>query len=73
MAIEDAPDTDSIPAALLQTMPSIPRIPKPAPLPPVPPAPVIAATGPDEERDFVSEHLIEADVFTKYGLIDKIL
>ncbi len=71
IAIEDVPDTDSIPAALLQTMPSIQKIPKPVPLPPVPPAPVTAAAGPDEERDFVSEHLIEADVFTKYGLIDK--
>ncbi len=71
IAIEDAPNTDSIPAALLQTMPSIQRIPKPVPLPPVPPAPVTAPIGPDEERDFVSEHLIEADVFTKYGLIDK--
>ncbi len=58
-----------IPPALLQTVPSIQRIHKP--LPPVPPSPVSAAEGPDEERDFVSEHLIEADVFTKYGLIDK--
>ena len=69
--IEDEPNTDSIPAALLQTIPSIKKIPKPAPLPPVPPSPVTVAAGPDEERDFVSEHLIEADVFTKYGLIDK--
>lgn len=69
--IEDEPNTESIPAALLQTMPSIPRIPKPAALPPVPPAPVTVAASPDEERDFVSEHLIEADVFVKYGLIDK--
>ena len=44
--------------------------PKPS-LPPVPPAPVAVAESPEEERDFVSEHLIEADVFTKYGLIDK--
>ncbi|MCI0615755.1 hypothetical protein L0244_22450, partial [bacterium] len=69
--IEDEPNTESIPVALLQTMPSIQRIPKPTALPPVPPAPVTIAAGPDEERDFVSEHLIEADVFTKYGLIDK--
>ncbi|PWT88287.1 MAG: hypothetical protein C5B54_10875, partial [Acidobacteria bacterium] len=27
----------------------------------------------DEEKEFVSEHLIEAEVFTKYGLIDKAL
>jgi len=73
--LEDQPNTDSIPAALLQTIPSIKRIPKPsakpAALPPVPPSPVTVPEGPDEERDFVSEHLIEADVFTKYGLIDK--
>jgi tetratricopeptide (TPR) repeat protein len=31
-----------------------------------------AIAGPSqEERDFVSEHLIEAEVFNKYGLIDK--
>jgi tetratricopeptide (TPR) repeat protein len=75
ITIEEAPDTDSIPAALLQTIPSIKKIPKPtakpAPLPPVPPAPVAVPEGPDEERDFVSEHLIEADVFIKYGLIEK--
>jgi tetratricopeptide (TPR) repeat protein len=41
------------------------------PLPPVPPAPVAVEESPNEERDFVSEHLIEADVFTKYGLIEK--
>jgi tetratricopeptide (TPR) repeat protein len=45
----------------------------PAPPPPKPamaPAPAaIEAT--EEEKDFVSEHLIEAEVFTKYGLIDK--
>ncbi|HSE39345.1 MAG TPA: tetratricopeptide repeat protein, partial [Acidobacteriota bacterium] len=45
--------------------------PVPKPVPPVAPAPVAVAESPDEERDFVSEHLIEADVFTKYGLIDK--
>ena len=71
IAIEDEPEIESIPAALLQTMPSIPRIPKPSALPPVPPAPVTVSSSPDEERDFVSEHLIESDVFTKYGLIDK--
>lgn len=74
ITLEDAPNTDSIPAALLQTIPSIKRIPKPTakpPLPPVPPSPVTVPEGPDDERDFVSEHLIEADVFTKYGLIDK--
>lgn len=72
IAIAQEPDTDSnppIPTALLQTIPSIQPILKP--LPPVPPAPVTVAESPDEERDFVSEHLIEADVFTKYGLIDK--
>jgi pilus assembly protein FimV len=74
--IEEDSNSDSnspIPAALLQTIPSIQKIPKPVPppLPPVPPSPVTVAGGPDEERDFVSEHLIEADVFTKYGLIDK--
>jgi tetratricopeptide (TPR) repeat protein len=37
----------------------------------VPPAPVAVQESPNEERDFVSEHLIEADVFTKYGLIEK--
>ena len=26
---------------------------------------------PDEEKEYVSEHLIEAEVFNKYGLIDK--
>jgi tetratricopeptide (TPR) repeat protein len=75
LTLEDAPENDSIPAALLQTIPSIKKIPKPtakpAPLPPVPPSPIIVPEGPDDERDFVSEHLIEADVFTKYGLIDK--
>ena len=69
--VEEEPNIESIPAALLQTMPSIQKIPKPTAMPPVPPAPVTVAAGPDEERDFVSEHLIEADVFTKYGLIDK--
>ena len=43
----------------------------PPSLPPVPPVPVAVVESPEEERDFVSEHLIEADVFTKYGLIDK--
>jgi len=75
ITIEEESNTDSIPAALLQTIPSIKKIPKPTlkpvPLPPVPPTPVTVPEGPDEERDFVSEHLIEADVFTKYGLIDK--
>lgn len=75
ITIEEESSTDSIPAALLQTIPSMKKIPKPTlkpvPLPPVPPTPVTVPEGPDEERDFVSEHLIEADVFTKYGLIDK--
>lgn len=40
-----------------------------APAPPVAATPVEAPS--DEEKEFVSEHLIEAEVFTKYGLIDK--
>ncbi|HSP07919.1 MAG TPA: tetratricopeptide repeat protein, partial [Acidobacteriota bacterium] len=36
-----------------------------------PPALSVSAEGTEEEKEFVSEHLIEAEVFTKYGLIDK--
>src|SRR5262249_50797628 len=55
--------------------------PPPRPAPPVsapvakPAAPPRAAVLPivpsEEEKDYVSEHMIEAEVFTKYGLIDK--
>lgn len=31
----------------------------------------LISEGSEEEKDFVSEHLIEAEVFSKYGLIDK--
>lgn len=31
----------------------------------------LTSQGSEEEKDFVSEHLIEAEVFSKYGLIDK--
>lgn len=34
-------------------------------------AAAFSSPGSEEEKDFVSEHLIEAEVFTKYGLIDK--
>ncbi len=37
---------------------------------PVPSAPA-ASISTSEEKEFVSEHLIEAEVFNKYGLIDK--
>ncbi len=35
------------------------------------PQPPAHAEAQDEEREFVSEHMIEAEVFTKYGLLDK--
>lgn len=53
----------------VHTVPS-PTRPAPPP-PPPPPAPAPPAEATEEEKEFVSEHLIEAEVFTKYGLIDK--
>jgi tetratricopeptide (TPR) repeat protein len=63
---------------------SVPTVPKAAPKPeptsaqkPSSKAPqvsapaAVVAESTEEEKDFVSEHLIEADVFTKYGLVDK--
>lgn len=65
----------SVPVDLTPTpVPTV--IPKPAaPVAPRKPAPV-APSSPslqtsEEEKEFVSEHLIEAEVFTKYGLIEK--
>jgi tetratricopeptide (TPR) repeat protein len=43
-----------------------PQIKHPTPMPPT-----SHVEAPDEEKEFVSEHLIEAEVFTKYGLVDK--
>ena len=43
-----------------------------SPIPEVVHEPVAARTEtPDQEKEFVSEHMIEAEVFTKYGLMDK--
>jgi tetratricopeptide (TPR) repeat protein len=42
------------------------------PVPEVVHEPVAARTeSPDQEKEFVSEHMIEAEVFSKYGLMDK--
>lgn len=63
----------------LETEPGIPFFETQTPPAPVavPQAKPAMATAPalvevsEDEKDFVSEHLIEAEVFTKYGLIDK--
>lgn len=56
----------------LTPLPKHPPAPPPRPAPPSPPAaPAAGAEDTEEEKEFVSEHLIEAEVFTKYGLIDK--
>ena len=58
----------------VHTVPPPPARPSPSPLPPTPPSPpppAPPAEATEEEKEFVSEHLIEAEVFTKYGLIDK--
>lgn len=50
---------------------SLQTVPQPAPAwTPVPSIPSMAIVT-AEEKEFVSEHLIEAEVFNKYGLIDK--
>ena len=54
-AVEQAPEVSPTPA---------PQKTEPEPAP-------ARAEAHDEEKEFVSEHLIEAEVFTKYGLVDK--
>src|SRR5262249_52357527 len=57
---------DPTPVPTIRPAPVAP--PKPAPVAPTP-APSVQTS--EDEKEFVSEHLIEAEVFTKYGLIEK--
>jgi pilus assembly protein FimV len=52
-------------AAPVHTVPQ--PVPAKAPAPSIPSINIVTA----EEKEYVSEHLIEAEVFNKYGLIDK--
>lgn len=61
-AVEEKPAPTMAPPRPAAAQQQVAARPKPAPA---------VALGSEEEREFVSEHLIEAEVFTKYGLIDK--
>ena len=63
-------DPTPTPLSFKPSAPPPPSVPEIRPVPPSP-APAVSMETTEEEKEFVSEHLIEAEVFTKYGLIDK--
>lgn len=76
ISLETEPGVPFFEAVKPEPPPPPPPPPKAATPPPQTPKPMMAPAPPvietsEEEKDFVSEHLIEAEVFTKYGLIDK--
>jgi|GEM_PF-1455737 len=51
--------------------PAMQSVPATIPAKSAPPAAPLVSIVTSEEKEFVSEHLIEAEVFNKYGLVDK--